>query len=419
MRMFQVTLSTLILAILLIANPSLANNPTLTDTQDQTTWTFTPDQHTDVNVEDGTIIFEGSLSGTTPLGVTAALDSNGYLLATAKLLMQINLFDDLPEAVEIGEDTQGAFAALRNQAEETTGTVNLWGVDNSETKWIPMISNETPVTLNHQDFYYITMIFRYPEDNNPTPGPEGPIGGNNAPDPITYQVQVTPQTSPGDTAISQTITSPMSEGSGIAALQLFGTGALSEIGSKGGDPIPLSSEMGLAVYQSGNKVVIELHTVSEDGNSPIIVFARINGEWQEVGRVTPVGSGSNSYVIDANNLLIPGNSYLFKVEDEAGNTFHLTSELEVKSIRMDAVKMEMDMLTVYFNTEAGMRYKVITSSDLTAPATEWKDEPVSYETANGMSEVCNKPFNAFGTRTKVRIPVNKQRGFFKIIKLTN
>lgn len=110
---------------------------------------------------------------------------------------------------------------------------------------------------------------------------------------------------------------------------------------------------------------------------------------------------------------MPGESYMFRIEDEVGHTFVLSEPLQVKVITVGetAVEtvMEMKMLSVVFNTEAGRRYQVKVSDSLTSG--EWAVENVYIN--GGFTE----EFTASGAQTQIRIPINKNKAFFRIFML--
>jgi len=70
-----------------------------------------------------------------------------------------------------------------------------------------------------------------------------------------------------------------------------------------------------------------------------------------------------------------------------------------------------------FNTEYGRSYVVKVSDSPTASANGWTTEYVRRQTASGWSALSNQPFMAAtGTQTRVQIPLNRNKAFFKIVQ---
>jgi len=182
---------------------------------------------------------------------------------------------------------------------------------------------------------------------------------------------------------------------------------------------PLSAAIDFRAYASGNGgVTVELWTVDESGYEDIVVYAWINNAWVEVGRVPSdqvAGEGSNRYVVQTSGLSA-GVGYYFKIVDEAGHVHVSPTPVAVTAIRVGSVRFEMESMVVTFNTEYGRKYMVKVSESLGASATEWVPECVSYPTAAGWSDYSDQPFMAGpGSQTQVRIPVNRQKAFFKMV----
>ncbi len=179
-------------------------------------------------------------------------------------------------------------------------------------------------------------------------------------------------------------------------------------------PLSLSAAMDLSVYASANGVTIELWTVDESGSDDIVVYAWIGNDWVEVGRVPAgqvVGEGSNRYLIGADGLSADG-AYAFKVVDEAGHVHFSSGAVAVRSLRVEAVQLNMQTLTVTFNTEISRRYVVKVSTDLV----HWSTETVSAPTATDWTACSAEPFTAGQAHTQVRVPVNgRAQAFFKIV----
>ena len=175
--------------------------------------------------------------------------------------------------------------------------------------------------------------------------------------------------------------------------------------------VPLSAAIDLRVYETSGGVVAELWTVNETRPDDIVICAWLEGRWTEVGRVRALGEGSNLYTVKLTGLTA-GGSYLFKIIDEAGHIHFSPEALTVSVTRIEAVRLEMETLTLSFNTEAGRQYVVKASTNLV----DWTVESVSYPTASGQSPYVDTPFTAGpGTQTRVRVPVSgRSKGFFKI-----
>jgi hypothetical protein len=180
---------------------------------------------------------------------------------------------------------------------------------------------------------------------------------------------------------------------------------------------PLSTELDLSVYATGNGgVMIELWTSNESGSEDIVISAWIGNTWVEVGRVPTgeiVGEGSNKYKIHTKDLAADS-AYLFKIIDEAGHEHISPLPVAVRTLRVGAVRLDMQTLTLAFNTEAGRPYVVKVSTDLK----HWKTEYVSSPTAQGWSAYRNTPFTAGGAQTQVRVPANgRKQAYFKIVMM--
>ena len=180
---------------------------------------------------------------------------------------------------------------------------------------------------------------------------------------------------------------------------------------------PLSLAIDFSVYATAGGAVIEIWTVDENGHDDIVVYAWIGNEWVEVGRVPGaevVGYDSNRYVVYTDQLAA-GSSYRFRVIDECGYTHTSPQPIEVRVIRVEAVRLDMQTMELRFNTEAGRMYQLMVSTDLV----RWTNEFVQIEGPNGWLPLSNKPFIAGnGTRTSVRVPVNgRSRAFFKAVKV--
>jgi hypothetical protein len=350
------------------------------------------------------VVFEGQLDST--FNVTSAFNEvSGLYLASLRLLTQIELFDELPTSNEVG-DVQGAIAALRVAPASSDGIYFAWGISNAVATWVPLMNtNGTQFAVRDGETNYVTFVFSYPTDASP----------------VTYQVFIG-DVLDAEMTPSETLTSPTAETNGITSLSMLGVGGVQEVGSASGSPAPLSASVSLSVYYASNSVCADIYTVSERGTMPIKVYAWINGAWVLVGTVDNVfGEGDHKYHIILTGLT-PGQSYQFRVIDEVGREYTLSQPYEVKAITVgDAAiesvvvaEMEMQMLTVTFNTEAGRRYQVKISENLAAPVGQWTVEDVYLDSVGGFVT----EFTAgVGTQTQIRIPVNKNKAFFRIYML--
>ena len=104
-------------------------------------------------------------------------------------------------------------------------------------------------------------------------------------------------------------------------------------------------------------------------------------------------------------MLQVGQSYAFCVIDEIGDPHNLDS-VAIKTIKMESVVMEPDVMVVTFNTEAGRSYQVISAESLTA--SDWTETVIHYPTDGGWG-YGSGAFTATGTTITVKIPRNTQR----------
>lgn len=341
---------------------------------------------------DGTmIVFEGQLDADITVNATAG--TNDYLLASLQLLTQIKLFDELPASNEVGT-AQGAVAALRDAPESTTGTFYVWGSTNTVMEWVPLYQSDgtTPFAVTDGSTNYITFVFNYTHDR--------------------YQVFIGP--TPTTQVASEAVTSLTMVGeNGIDGVSLLGVGGLEEFSTASGVVGPLSSTIGFSVYATADGILLILDPVNEQGSGWFTVFANIGGNWVEVGKVQADGSGHYEFLAYP-GLLQVGQSYAFKVIDEIGNPHELADPVAIKSIKMESVVMEPDVMVVTFNTEAGKSYQVISAESLSAAT--WTASAIYFPVAGGNWGYGSEPFTAGGTSTTVRIPRNTEKAFFKIRK---
>lgn len=178
---------------------------------------------------------------------------------------------------------------------------------------------------------------------------------------------------------------------------------------------PLSSAVDLGVYGTAKGVVAEVWTVDEAGSEDIVVYVWQGDDWFEAGRVSASGSGSNRYEVELTGVAV-GGSYLFKIMDESGHEHVMPFAIEVKTIRMSAVRMDLQTVEMTFETEAGRAYEVQASADLV----HWQREVVSYPLAGGAwSSPSRTSFTAGpGDTTKVRVPRNgRSKAYFKAVRV--
>lgn len=177
---------------------------------------------------------------------------------------------------------------------------------------------------------------------------------------------------------------------------------------------PLSTAIDISLHATAEGVVIQLWTVNEAGNGDIVIYAWIENDWTEVGRVPGwrvEGEGANSYTVAAGGLAA-GGAYYLKVIDEAG-TVHLSpAPVAVHALRVAAVRLDLQSVSLRFNTDPGRLYQVEVSTDLGV----WRTEYVSAPTAAGWTPYDTAPFMAGpGGQTEVRVPRNsRSRAFFRI-----
>ena len=340
------------------------------------------------------IVFEGQLESDFKVAHTTDTNST-YNLASLRLLTQIKLFDELPASNEVGT-AQGAVAALRSAPESTTGTLYAWGSTNTATpvmEWVPLLQKEGGNTFSLTDgsTNYITFVFNYTHNR--------------------YQVFVGPQP---NTQIPSAAVASLNMGgkNGIDGVSLIGVGGLERVASASGSITPLSSSIGFSVYATANGILFILDPVNEQGAGWFTVYAKINGEWVEVGKIQSDGSGHYEFLAYP-GLLQVGQSYAFRVIDEIGDPHNLDS-VAIKTIKMESVVMEPDVMVVTFNTEAGKSYQVISAESLTS--SEWTATVIHYPTDGGWG-YGSGAFTAAGTTTTVKIPRNTQKAFFKIRKV--
>ncbi len=181
-------------------------------------------------------------------------------------------------------------------------------------------------------------------------------------------------------------------------------------------PVALSTAMDVSLDAEVAGIFIRLWTVNESGCDDIVIYAWIGDTWVEVGRVPAgeiVGEGANPYRVLASGLTA-GNAYSLKIVDEAGHVHYSSAPVTVQAMRVAAVRLDLQTLTLTFNTESGRSYVVAVSTDLV----HWSNAYLSHPTADGWSAYVDTPFTAgTGTQTQVRVPVNgRKQAFFKIVR---
>lgn len=227
----------------------------------------------------------------------------------------------------------------------------------------------------------------------------------------------------GDAATDERRNRAVADNEGLYAIIVFGVtsgyGVLAEQPAEtlnfGFSSFPLSTAIDVSLYATSDGVMITLWTVNESGHDDIVIYAWINNAWAEVGRVPSrqiVGEGSNRYSITADGLAA-GGLYFLKIVDEVGHVHYSGQPVEVMTVRLEMVRLDMETLTMAFNTEHGRSYVVKVSNDLV----NWVTEYVSHPTASGPSEYVDTPFTAgLGTQTQVLVPLNgRPHAFFKVV----
>jgi len=352
------------------------------------------------NIGSSMIVFEGQLDST--FNVTSAYNAtSGDYIASLQVVVQINLFDELPASNVVG-DVQGAVAALRDAPASSNGIYYVWGSTNSApVAWVPLLqTNGVPFAITEGDTRYLTFVFSYPVSS-----------GN-----VTYRVFV------GDTRDTQypseAVTSLTTETGGLTGVSLLGVGGIEQVASASGEVAPLSASIGFSVYATSQGVLLILDTEEEQCAGWIIVKAKVNGEWVEVGKYWADGLGSSHYEFYATYPLVVGQPYEFMVIDEAGNIHTLGQPVEIKTIKMESVVMDASVIFVTFNSEAGRSYQVLVASSLTA--TNWIPAVVYYPRAVGEGYDAEPFMAGAGVQTTIKIPRGESqtsRAFFKIIKV--
>ena len=127
-----------------------------------------------------------------------------------------------------------------------------------------------------------------------------------------------------------------------------------------------------------------------------------------------VGEGSNKYTIRS-SVLPPEGAYYFRIIDEAGHVHDSPVPVAVTVITLSGLRFEMQTAVMTFSTEYGCRYAVMVCDCVGAGDEAWSAEYVSVLRDGVWSAYSNQPFVAGpGSQTQVRVPVNRQKAFFKI-----
>jgi len=344
------------------------------------------------------IVFEGQLDA--GMTVTSAWNktANAYI-ASVQLVVEVKLFDELPSSNEVG-NVRGAVAALRTGTGSTTGLYYAWGItNNAPATWVPlMTTNGTQFVVGEGSTNSITFVFRYSDS-----------------DPVTYQVFI--GEAGGDLQPSEAVKSVTTSMTGIESVSLLGSGVLQSVASASGTPGSLSSKLSMNVYYSSNSVCADINTVAESQQGTILIHAMINGKWVLVGKVDKtVGEFDNTYHVVLSGLT-PGQTYQFKVYDEAGHIYEESLTVATINIASSFVDMEMQMLTVTFNSDVGHHYEVRVASDLGVAASLWTVEDVEVYKNGSWSGSLTNSFLAGTTETTIRIPKSsRDRAFFRIYR---
>ena len=343
------------------------------------------------------IVFEGELSFDT--NVTAVVDGSDRMLASTQLYVQMKLFDDLP-SVDSFTNAQAAVLGLFDTGDLTNGTLYAISGSGASAGWLQLTNSAAPIAVAEGNTNLVTIILRYPEGSF-----------------TTYEYTASLSDPDNTTQVtSQNLISPLNTESGIATIGVVGEGALVSSANAAGDPAPLSSRIDFSVYQTTNGLfLVDLYTVDENGNGTLDVYAKIDGVWVLIGTVDAEGEGSNHYQLTVTGLTV-GESYLFKVIDEEDRTHLSNGEIEVKSIKMDAVQLTIDnFFIIEFNSEDFKSYQLIVSADLNTPIADWDVEDVQVNGDQGWSVEMDTFQGTAGGRTQIRVPRDETNAFFKVI----
>jgi hypothetical protein len=190
-------------------------------------------------------------------------------------------------------------------------------------------------------------------------------------------------------------------------------------------PCPLSTQIDLRAYDSGNGIMLELSTADENGSGDIEIYAWLSGKWHLVAVVDSaevVGFEANTYIVEATGLTA-GRSYKIMIIDEAGHIFDPVNPVKVERNKLKTVytRITAEHFTMVFETTPGKWYVVQYSNSLNEHA-KWKNEYVQiiHDTfPDGVSDYLVTFQGAPEGQTKVRIPKCHQRAFYRIVEAGN
>ncbi|MFA7172003.1 MAG: hypothetical protein WC340_01095 [Kiritimatiellia bacterium] len=391
----NVVLSAMMIGVVTVA---LGVTVKIPDTYDQAvTNDFVVASGTQLSTNGVLVVFEGELFLETNL--TAVVDGQGRKLASAQMYVQMKLFDALPDA-DAFTNAQAAVLAVFNASSPTEGTLYaLSGSNPSSWQQLLNTNNSAPIAVSQGATNLITFVLRYPG-----------VGYTN----YEYTVNLSTPDAPTQTA-SQVFTSPVSTKTGITKLRMVGEGALASVTSIAGDPSPLSTSVDFSVYQSADgQFLVDIYTVDENGTDDLTVDVWIDGKWTLIGTAKAVGNGCHHYQFTVSGLIV-GESYYFRVIDEEGRKHLSNSAIEVKSIVMNAVRLELETFVIIFNSEDNRPYKLLIASDVAAPIKEWTAVNVQVYVDNKWSVPRDTFQGVDGGRTQIRVPKNGKKAFFKVI----
>jgi len=390
----------LFLLSVIAATAALGDTVGIPDTLDPTqTNSFVVADGTLVSTNGIVIVFEGQLTFET--NITAVAD-DGRMLASTQLYVQMKLFDALP-AVEAFTNAQAAVLGVFDNGSSTVGTLYALSGSGAAASWQQLTNSAAPIAVYEGATNLITVVLRYPGVDYTS---------------YEYTVALSTPVDPAQT-VSQLLTSPVSTENGITGLSVVGEGGLVSVASTAGDPAPLSARVDFSIYQSADGLfLVDIYTVDENGAGSLDVYAWIDGQWLLIGTAGAVGSGSNHYQFTVSGLTV-GASYLFKVVDEEGRAHLSNGAIEVKSLVMDAVQLNLETFVIEFNSEAGRSYRVLIASDVAAPAADWTVEDVQVNGDQGWSQAMETFQGSAGGRTQIRVPKNRVKAFFRIILIND
>ncbi len=389
------------LTVLFTAGLAFAETVNVDDSYSSgTTHDFTVVDGTSVTTQDVFIVFAGELVNETD--VTATDDGDGRYLASIQLYLQMEIFEGAPDP-SMYDTAQAGVIAVLDESSTTEGT--LYGLTrdtNDDFVWEQLLDDSNnPIPITAGTTNVLTIVMRYPDDSSYND--------------YEYVVTLAPAEDPSSSISSQNITSPDTGDTGITSVKLVGEGSLTTYASTSGDPAPLSSQIDFSVYYSNGEFLVNIFTADENGSGELEIWAEIDGSWVLLGSVQAEGYGNHQYQLVVSGLSV-GESYRFKVVDEEDRTHTSFGAIEVKSIQMQAVTLDMDTFSIRFNSEAGKRYKVVTSADMNKPVAEWSVSEVQVYGPNGWTDFVPE-FQGVpeSDQTVVRVPRTSDTAFFKVL----